>query len=88
VVGRWRKQRSHESRDGFDTPKPHQGGRLLPEELAPPTNENCYFSSYSGGVNYQGGTTPQAAVTWWIDDPAHRNTLLDPEYRESGVAVV
>ena len=61
-----------------------------PEELAPqpPTNENVYFSSYSGGVNYQGGTTPQAAVTWWINNPVHRNTLLDPAYRESGVAVV
>jgi uncharacterized protein YkwD len=57
------------------------------EENAPPTNENGYSAFYRGGVEYQGNTSPQAAVDWWMDSPDHRDTLLDPTYGETGVAV-
>jgi uncharacterized protein YkwD len=59
-----------------------------PGEVGSPTNENCYFAWYQGGVEWQGGTTPDAAVTWWMNSQGHRATLLNPAYRESGVAVV
>ena len=55
---------------------------------APLTNENCYAAYYRGGLLYQTGTTPRAAVTWWMNSQGHRTTLLDPVYRESGVGVV
>jgi alpha-tubulin suppressor-like RCC1 family protein len=55
---------------------------------SPPTNENCYAAYYRGGPQYQTGTTPRAAVTWWMNSQDHRTTLLDPVYRESGVGVV
>jgi len=32
------------ARDGFDAPKPHRSGGLLPGEGGSPTNENCYFA--------------------------------------------
>ena len=54
----------------------------------PPTNENCYFGFFRGGVEFQGSTTPRAAVTFWMNSQGHRATLLDPVFRESGVAVV
>jgi len=61
-----------------------------PGEVAPlpPTSENGYDTWYNGGVQYQGGTAPRAAVTWWMNSPPHKATLLNPKYRESGVAVV
>ena len=59
-----------------------------PGEVGPPTNENCYFAWYQGGVEWQGGITPHAAVTWWMNSQGHRDTLLNPGYRESGIAVV
>jgi alpha-tubulin suppressor-like RCC1 family protein/uncharacterized protein YkwD len=57
------------------------------EEAVPP-NENCYSSWYQGGPEFQGGTKPQAAVDWWMNSSGHRNTLLDPAFTETGVAVV
>jgi uncharacterized protein YkwD len=57
-------------------------------EVEPPTNENCYFGFFRGGVEFQGSTTPRAAVTIWMNSQGHRATLLDPVFRESGVAVV
>jgi alpha-tubulin suppressor-like RCC1 family protein/uncharacterized protein YkwD len=55
---------------------------------ASPPNENGYAAWYQGGPEFQGDTTPQAAVTWWMNSPGHRDTLLDPVYTETGVAVV
>src|SRR5215212_3435955 len=48
--------------------------------LTPP-NENCYDGWYSGNAPAQ---TPRDAVNWWMNSPGHRDTLLDPVYRESG----
>jgi alpha-tubulin suppressor-like RCC1 family protein/uncharacterized protein YkwD len=64
-----------------------------PDEKTPPVpvpvNENGYYAIYTGGSqSSQGGTTPRAAVKYWMDSPGHRNTLLNPVYIESGVAVV
>src|SRR4051794_32249526 len=35
-------------------------------EAAPPMNENGYDSWYKGGIESQGGTTPSAAVAFWM----------------------
>jgi alpha-tubulin suppressor-like RCC1 family protein/uncharacterized protein YkwD len=59
-----------------------------PEEPDVPMNENGYTAWYQGGPQHQGGTTPQAAVTWWMNSPPHRDTLLDAAYTETGIAVV
>ena len=59
-----------------------------PEEPNCPMNENGYAAWYQGGPEFEGGTTPQAAVSWWMDSQGHRETLLDPVYNETGVAVV
>jgi alpha-tubulin suppressor-like RCC1 family protein/uncharacterized protein YkwD len=59
-----------------------------PVNPAAPVNENAYDAYYTGGVAYQQVTSPRAAVDWWMGSPPHRATLLDPTYRESGVAVV
>jgi len=53
-----------------------------------PRNENAYASWYTGDQSYATGTTPRAAVEWWMNSPAHRDTLLDPQYRETGVGVI
>jgi alpha-tubulin suppressor-like RCC1 family protein/uncharacterized protein YkwD len=53
-----------------------------------PPKENGYTAWYRGDMTFQGGTTPQAAVTWWMGSDDHKKTLLDPNYGESGVAVV
>ena len=53
-----------------------------------PRNENGYDHWYTGDISYAGGTTPQAAVDAWMASPPHRQTLLDPQYRETGVGVI
>jgi len=48
--------------------------------------------SYSTGeITYSGngtGSTPKAAVNWWLSDPPHRAALLDPKWKQAGVAGV
>jgi alpha-tubulin suppressor-like RCC1 family protein/uncharacterized protein YkwD len=52
-------------------------------------NENAYSSSFTGDPStYATGTTPKAAVDWWINSPDHFATLKDPRYRETGVGVI
>ena len=58
-----------------------------PGETAP-VNENGYHSLYWGTRPDLSLTTPRAAVDWWMGSEGHMNTLLDPAYTESGVAVV
>lgn len=53
-----------------------------------PRNENGYTSWYTGGLAYAGDTSPDAAVEWWMNSPGHRQTLLDPQYRETGVGII
>jgi alpha-tubulin suppressor-like RCC1 family protein/uncharacterized protein YkwD len=65
-----------------------KAAEYCPGEETPPMNENGYDAYYKGGVQFQTGTTPEAAVTWWMSSQDHRTTLLDPIYTESGVAVV
>jgi alpha-tubulin suppressor-like RCC1 family protein/uncharacterized protein YkwD len=65
-----------------------KGAGYCPEEPNCPMNENGYAAWYQGGPEFQGGTTPQAAVTWWMNSQGHRDTLLDPVYNETGIAVV
>lgn len=43
-----------------------------------------YSPSYSEEIIYGGGG-PQAAMTWWMSDPVHRNAILNPRYTEMGV---
>jgi uncharacterized protein YkwD len=57
-----------------------------PGEATPPMAENAYWASYVTGNETL--VTPQAAVNWWMGSQGHRTTLLDPVYRETGVAVV
>jgi alpha-tubulin suppressor-like RCC1 family protein/uncharacterized protein YkwD len=59
-----------------------------PGEEAHPPNENGYTAWYRGGIEWQGVTSPQAALDSWMDSPPHRTTLLSPDFIESGVAVV
>ena len=59
-----------------------------PVEQDAPSNENAYDAFYQGGAAFQAATSPQAAVDWWMGSQPHRETLLNPTYRESGVAVV
>jgi uncharacterized protein YkwD len=47
------------------------------------TNENTFTSS---GV-WAYPATPAGAVNWWLSDPPHRATLLNPIYRGEGVGV-
>jgi uncharacterized protein YkwD/acylphosphatase len=65
-----------------------KGAGYCPSEATPPMNENGYDAFYQGGIAFQGVTTPNAAVTWWMNSPPHKSTLLDPVYRETGIAVV
>jgi uncharacterized protein YkwD len=48
-------------------------------------------SSYRDAENtYAGwgsGATPRAAVNWWLSDPPHRATLIDPNLTEHGIGV-
>jgi alpha-tubulin suppressor-like RCC1 family protein/uncharacterized protein YkwD len=54
-----------------------------------PRNENAYAAYFTGDVaQYGAGTTPAAAVDWWLHSEGHRRTLLDPQYKETGVGVV
>jgi uncharacterized protein YkwD len=44
-----------------------------------------------GEITYSGngaGSTPKAAVNWWMSDPPHRAALLDPQWKQSGAAGV
>jgi uncharacterized protein YkwD len=49
-------------------------------------------NSYNvGEITYSGngsGATPKAAVNWWLSDPPHRAALLDPKWKQVGVAGV
>ncbi|MCE3555738.1 CAP domain-containing protein [Pseudonocardia sp. RS11V-5] len=51
-----------------------------------PTNENGYDAYYTGPPNPN--TSAKAAVGWWISSSEHHRTMLDPSYRETGIAVV
>ena len=54
-----------------------------------PRNENAYSAAFTGNPGQFGqGTTPAAAVEWWLTSEGHRRTLLDPDYTETGVGVV
>ena len=71
------------------TPKERiRAAGYCPAHDAPPTNENGYHAYYQGGIQFATGTTPQAAVTWWMNSQGHRDTLLDATYNESGVGVI
>jgi uncharacterized protein YkwD len=48
------------------------------------SNENTFTSS---GV-WQYPATPNGAVNWWLSDPPHRATIMNPLYKAQGVAVV
>lgn len=48
------------------------------------SNENTFTSS---GV-WQYPATPKGAVSWWLSDPPHRATIMNPLYKAEGVAVV
>ena len=51
-------------------------------------NENTF--GWSGRPDSATGAaaTPQGAVNWWLSDPPHRVTLLNPLYTEHGLGVV
>jgi alpha-tubulin suppressor-like RCC1 family protein/uncharacterized protein YkwD len=54
-----------------------------------PRNENAYAAWFTGDPSQYGDqTTPAAAVDWWLHSEGHRRTLLDPQYKETGVGVV
>ena len=71
------------------TPKDRiESAGYCPGKEAHPPNENGYAAYYRGGIEWQGGTAPQAALAFWMGSPGHKATLLSPDYIESGVAVV
>jgi hypothetical protein len=49
------------------------------------TAENTFSSS---GMGQQYPPTPRGAVNWWLSDPPHRATLLNPAYREHRIGIV
>ncbi|MEU0494587.1 CAP domain-containing protein [Mycobacterium sp. NPDC006124] len=54
-----------------------------------PRNENAYSAWFTGAAAQHGrGTTPAAAVEWWLQSEGHHRTLVDPKYTETGVGVV
>lgn len=53
-----------------------------------PRNENAYATWFVGNPTGPDGTTPEEAVDWWMHSPPHRDTLLNSQYRETGVGVV
>jgi alpha-tubulin suppressor-like RCC1 family protein/uncharacterized protein YkwD len=59
-----------------------------PKEATPPTGENAYHAWFQGGIQFATNTTPQAAVTAWMNSPGHRDNLLNATFNETGVAVV
>ena len=57
-----------------------------PKEETPATAENIHYAWFQG--DDQTITTPQAAVTAWMNSPPHRDNLLSATFNETGVAVV
>ncbi|MFN8677291.1 MAG: CAP domain-containing protein [Thermomicrobiales bacterium] len=51
----------------------------------PVCNENAFDAWWIGAA---GGTEPQAAVDWWLGSPDHHDTMLDPTFNETGIAVI
>jgi uncharacterized protein YkwD len=43
-----------------------------------------YFPSYSEEIVYASGS-PQAAMSWWMNDKIHRDAILNPNATEMGV---
>ena len=41
-------------------------------------NENPLLTRENNYTGYGDGSTPEAAVTWWMQSPSHRATILDP----------
>ena len=65
-----------------------QNARILAAGYCPGgtanTNENTFTSS---GV-WAYPATPRGAVSWWLQDPPHRATLLNPAYTQHAIAIV
>ncbi|GGP44685.1 hypothetical protein GCM10010214_16960 [Streptomyces abikoensis] len=61
-----------------------------PAQAGPPTAENGRDSWFTPGspVADQGDTTAEAAVSWWMGSPPHAANILNPAFKESGVAVL
>jgi uncharacterized protein YkwD len=56
-----------------------------------PRGENAYAGQYLGTPTPAAmakTTSPEAAVNAWMNSPGHRANILNPAYRESGVAVL
>ncbi|MBV8786993.1 MAG: CAP domain-containing protein [Mycobacterium sp.] len=56
-----------------------------------PRGENVYAGQYSGTpppAVMAKTTSPEAAVNGWMNSPGHRANILNPAYRESGIAVL
>ncbi|WP_157963836.1 CAP domain-containing protein [Actinocorallia populi] len=50
----------------------------------------CRSYNYAENTYTGWGTarvTPRAAVTWWMGSPGHRAAILNPVFRETGIAV-
>ncbi|MFF2931068.1 RCC1 domain-containing protein [Streptomyces mirabilis] len=58
-------------------------------QAEPAPNENCYdhfvFGSNPPDLS---GITPKGAFDFWRNSPPHNATMLNPAYRETGVAVI
>lgn len=50
-------------------------------------NENAYAGYFIGDPTskFAAATSPAGAVKWWMNSEGHRNTLLDRNYKETGV---
>lgn len=56
-----------------------------------PRGENVYAGQYWGTTTFAAmakTTSPEAAVNAWMNSPGHRANILNPAYRESGIAVL
>jgi uncharacterized protein YkwD len=56
-----------------------------------PRGENVYAGQYWGSPTSDvmaKTTSPEAAVNGWMNSPGHRANILNPAYRESGIAVL
>jgi uncharacterized protein YkwD len=50
-----------------------------------------YGGSWWGEIIYWGGGsygTPSQAVTWWMNDPPHKDVILGTHYTDFGVGYV
>lgn len=72
-----------------------EGGFFPKDHINPDTGEGTYDRAVKGGYEFlavgenlaAGQTSPEEAVTDWLNSPEHRNIILGAQWSEVGIAV-